>query len=147
MSFDLVFRNKTEIRKFNELFFKAVLKTAFEVLGVKKNIELSVNLVSQDEILEMNKKFRNVAKVTDVLSFPLGEPKAYDILPLGDIFICPSFAVKKAKDLNISISEEMRGLTVHGLLHLLGYDHDKESKAHKMSKIEKLILNEWENGI
>src|SRR3989344_406414 len=96
MKFDIVFRNQTGYKKFKESFFKAVLNTAFEVLKFKKNIELSVNLVSEKDISRLNKKYRGLNKTTDVLSFPLGEHKSYDILPLGDIFICPGFAVKEA---------------------------------------------------
>ncbi|KKT28408.1 MAG: putative rRNA maturation factor [Candidatus Yanofskybacteria bacterium GW2011_GWA1_44_21] len=148
MKFDIVFRNQTGYKKFKESFFKAVLNTAFEVLKFKKNIELSVNLVSEKDISRLNKKYRGLNKTTDVLSFPLGEHKSYDILPLGDIFICPGFAVKEAAKLNIAIEKEMAWLAIHGVLHLLGFDHEKSKKAAgKMSKTEQLILKKWENRI
>lgn len=92
---------------------------------------------------ELNKKYRNKDKVTDVLSFPMvEESEKLETLDLGDIFICLSFAKNEAKSENISIEEKLAQLTVHGFLHLIGYDHEKSKKEEiKMFGLENKILN------
>ena len=151
---DLVFKNYTTPRKTssrgrqktpNENFFKSILDTGIEALQIKdKNVEMSLNLVGEDKIIELNNKYRNKNEVTDVLSFPLEESrlKKHDILPLGDIFICLSFAVKEAERQGISLEKELAWLTVHGFLHLTGHDHEKsDSDKEKMFALESKILN------
>ena len=142
---DLVFKNYTSQKAPRETFFKRILGTGIRELKVKdKNIEVSLSLVGEAKIKELNKKYRGKNEVTDVLSFPLEESrlKKHDILPLGDIFICLSFAVKEAARQNISLEKELAWVTVHGFLHLLGYDHENSvSEAIKMEKIERNILH------
>lgn len=142
---DLVFKNHTPKRAPGENFFRKVLDIGIRELKIKdKNVEVSLNLVSEAKIKELNKKYRDKDQVTDVLSFPLEESrlKKHDILPLGDIFICLSFAVKEAERQNISLEKELAWLTVHGFLHLLGYDHDKSAdEKKKMFAMENSILN------
>lgn len=128
-----------------EKFFRDVLDTGIRELKIKdKNIEVSLNLVGKAKIKELNKKYRGKNEITDVLSFPLEESgfKKYDILLLGDIFICLPFAVGEAKRQSISLEKELSLLTVHGFLHLLGYDHEKSAKdKKKMFTLENKILN------
>ena len=128
-----------------EKFFREVLDIGIKELKIKdKNIEVSLNLVGEDKIKALNKKYRGKNNDTDVLSFPLKESrlKKYDILPLGDIFICLPFAVKESKRQNIGLEKELAWLTVHGFLHLLGYDHEKSKQgAEKMFKLESRILS------
>ena len=142
---DLVFKNYTSDKSPGEKFFREILGTGIRELKIKdKNVEVSINLVGEARIKELNKQYRDKNEVTDVLSFPLEEArlKKHDILPLGDIFICLPFAVKEAERQNISLKKEMAWLTVHGFLHLLGYDHDKSaSDKEKMFALENKILN------
>ena len=142
---DLVFKNYTSVKSPGEKFFREILDIGIRELKIKdKNIEVGVNLVGESKIKELNKKYRNKNHVTDVLSFPLEEARLekYDILPLGDIFICLPFAVKEAKRQSISLKKELAWLTVHGFLHLLGYDHEKSSNdKKKMFSLENKILN------
>jgi len=142
---DLVFKNHTSLKSPGEKFFKEILGTVIKELKIKdKKIEASLNLVGEAKIRELNKKYRGKDKITDVLSFPLEESrlKKHAILPLGDIFICLPFAVKEAERQSISLKKELAWLTVHGFLHLLGYDHEKSKQdAEKMFKLEKKILS------
>ena len=142
---DLVFQNSTTDKKFKQRFFDDILKNGVGILDLnKKHVELSLNLVGEARIKELNKKYRHKDKVTDVLSFPLEDKtlQKQGIIPLGDIFICLPFAKKQAKMQNISIEEELARLTVHGFLHLLGYDHERSRReAKKMFDLEKKILN------
>ncbi|MBQ7132212.1 MAG: rRNA maturation RNase YbeY [Oscillospiraceae bacterium] len=108
--------------------------------------EVSVSFVSNDEIKKLNKIYREKDAVTDVLSFPLGENGVYDknndtgALMLGDIVISLDTAVKQAQMYGHSLEREIGFLTVHSMLHLLGYDHEK-------STLEERIMREKEEQI
>lgn len=97
--------------------------------GFSGSVEVSVKFVDDEQIHELNKKFRNVDSSTDVLSFPLGENGVYDINHdtgaklLGDIVISIEHAFAQAEQYNHSLQREIGFLTVHSMLHLLGYDH------------------------
>ena len=100
----------------------------------KKDIELLI--VKNDEIRELNKEHRNIDKATDVLSFPMD----FDFvnMPLGSIVISTDFVEEKAKEYGHSFNEELSLLFIHGLLHLLGYDHEVDNGEHR-AKEEELI--------
>ena len=105
-----------------------------------------VTLVNDDMIKEMNKKFRNIDSSTDVLSFPLGENGEYDTNPetgakmLGDIVISVEHALSQANLYGHGIEREVAFLTVHSMLHLLGYDHEKGG-------LERTIMREKEEQV
>lgn len=98
--------------------------------GFKGSAEVSVNFVDNQEIRTLNAKFRDKDIETDVLSFPLGENGQWDINPqngayqLGDIVISIEKAVEQAESYGHSLQREIGFLTVHSMLHLLGYDHE-----------------------
>jgi probable rRNA maturation factor len=102
--------------------------------------------VGEAKIQELNKKYRGKNKVTDVLSFPMSEKieigsKKSEVKDIGDIFICLPFAKKTAKSENVDIEDKLARLTVHGFLHLLGYDHERSSAEEKnMFSLEDNIL-------
>ena len=100
----------------------------------KKDIELLV--VKNDEIQVLNKEHRKIDKATDVLSFPLD----YDFvnMPLGSIVISTDFVEEKSKEYGHSFNEEFSLLFIHGILHLLGYDHEVDDGEHRI-KEEELI--------
>lgn len=93
------------------------------------NAEVSVTFVDNEKIQELNLKHRNIDRETDVLSFPLGENGVYDVdldtgaKLLGDIVISIPKAMEQAEEYNHSLQREIGFLTVHSMLHLLGYDH------------------------
>ena len=92
--------------------------------------EISVSIVDDEEIHKLNKHFRNIDRSTDVLSFPLDVDGVYDVNNdtgaqlLGDIVISIEHAVKQAELYGHSLNREIAFLTVHSMLHLLGYDHE-----------------------
>ena len=106
--------------------------------GFKGNAEVSVIFVDDKEIRRLNKEHREIDASTDVLSFPMGEDGVYDINPdtgakvLGDIVISLEKAAQQAKDFGHSLEREVCYLTVHSMLHLLGYDHDTEETQSEM---------------
>lgn len=146
---DFVFNNTTDAKEFRKDFFRSILKVGIKEMNLKEgNIEVSLNLVNETKIRELNKKYRNKDEVTDVLSFPmLNQGDALQawqgiVLTLGDIFLCLSIAKKEAKRENISMERKLTQLTVHGFLHLLGYGHELSKKdAKKMFRLENKILS------
>lgn len=88
-------------------------------------VEVSLSLVNESEIKQLNQKYMGRQGVTDVLSFPLeGEMGADGVMRLGDVVICYPQAVRQAKEHGLAVTEEIEALLEHGLLHLLGEDHD-----------------------
>ena len=111
--------------------------------------EISVSLVDNEQIHKLNKKHRNVDSATDVLSFPLGENGVYDVNPdtgakmLGDIVISVEQAQKQSEEFGHTFRREIAFLTVHSMLHLLGYDHVNGGlEEMHMHEKEELILTE-----
>lgn len=108
--------------------------------------EVSVTFVDNEEIRRLNNEHRNVDSVTDVLSFPMGEDGVYDVNPktgakmLGDVVISMQKAQEQAIDFEHSFEREVCYLTVHSVLHLLGYDHmNPEEKSVMRSKEEAVM--------
>lgn len=108
--------------------------------------EVCISIVGSEIIKELNRDYRNIDEITDVLSFPLGENGEYDtnpesgLLMLGDIVINPDRARSQADSFGHPIEREYAYLTAHSMLHLLGYDHiDPEDKKIMRSK-EKEIM-------
>ena len=110
--------------------------------------EVNVTFVDDEEIKMLNTEFRNIENSTDVLSFPLGENGEYDTNPengakmLGDIVISIDHAVKQADIYGHTLQREIAFLTVHSMLHLLGYDHINGGlEQMKMREKEELVLS------
>jgi rRNA maturation RNase YbeY len=82
----------------------------------------------------LNRRFRRQDRPTDVLAFPAGEPDR-----LGDVVIAAGVARRQARDAGPALGTELRLLALHGLLHLLGYDHDGEADAGRMARIERRL--------
>jgi probable rRNA maturation factor len=107
---------------------EALLKTLEEQEMFKGAVKISLSVVGERKIRELEKKYFGEDKVTDVLSFPLEEgeamPEDVDGINLGDIVICYPQAKRQAMQWNRIVDEEMEFLACHGLLHLLGIHHD-----------------------
>lgn len=119
--------------------------------GVAFACLVSVSFVTKDEIQALNAESRKVDAVTDVLSFPLeefskGVPEGYrpviSPLPLGDIVLCPAKAVEQAEQYGHSLVREIAFLSVHSMLHLLGYDHMTKEDERQMFDRQEAILRE-----
>ncbi len=107
---------------------EALLKTLMEQEIVDGVVKISLSVVGERKIKELEKKYFGENKVTDVLSFPLEEgekmPEDFDGINLGDIVICYPQAKRQAIQWNRVVDEEIEFLACHGLLHLLGIHHD-----------------------
>ena len=114
----------------------------------ENDAEIDVTIVGDRKIKEINNEFRNIDKATDVLSFPLGEDGVYDKNPvtdacmLGDIVISAERARHQADLYGHSLRREIAFLTVHSMLHLLGYDHMTDEEAKEMFGLQEEILKE-----
>lgn len=127
---DITFYNQTEE---NTEQAEVLIKTIFEQVDTKE--EMSVIFLTSDAIKTMNRDYRGIDKVTDVISFPDKEDDY-----IGDIFICLDRAKEQASDYNHSIEREIGFLSVHGYLHLLGYDHHTEEDEKVMFTKQEEIL-------
>jgi len=112
-------------------------------------VELSVALVDPDEIARLNEQYRGVVGPTDVLSFGCDDPEPVDSdepITLGDVVIAPDVATKQAAELGTTVESELDLLLVHGVLHLLGYDHEADEDAAAMQERERAVLAAWANA-
>ena len=119
-----------------------VKRTAQKILRLvgQNNAELSLALVGNDEIRELNRKYRNKPTPTDVLSFPADESAGLHARLLGDVIISVEQAEIQAKQARRTLEAEVEWLLIHGILHLLGYDHERSAKEAKiMRALEKKI--------
>lgn len=109
-----------------------------------QNLVFNVIIVDSEKIKEINKNYRGIDKVTDVISFALedNEDIVYDDFRLlGDIYICIDKIYSQAEEYDHSVLRELSFLTIHGFLHLLGYDHMNEEDEKVMFKRQEEILN------
>lgn len=109
-----------------------------------ENALFSIIFVNEEEIQKINRECRNIDKVTDVISFAFEDNEEIlynNIRVLGDIYICIPRMLEQARDYGHSEKRELSFLTVHGLLHLLGYDHISKSDEEKMFALQELILD------
>lgn len=121
---------------------KKVVKEVLKTEGLSFAYEVSITFVDKDQIHQLNKKYRDVDRPTDVLSFPLEEDfyvEGVDTM-LGDIVICMDVASEQAKDFGHTIEREIMYLTAHSMLHLLGYDHIDEDDKSIMRAREKEVM-------
>lgn len=127
-------------RPLEELISRGLLKTKVP------SISVSVLLCGESRIRALNSQHRNKDKVTDVLSFPSFENlrsqklQIQDDLFIGDIAICHQVTKRQAKEFNISYGDEFIHLFFHGLIHLLGYDHEVSEKEEK-------LMQKWEDEV
>lgn len=110
------------------------------------NVIFNIIIVDKEKIQEINKTYRNIDRVTDVISFALEDDETFiktDFRVLGDIYICLDKAKEQATEYGHSLKREISFLTIHGLLHLLGYDHMNPSDEKEMFGLQEMILNEY----
>lgn len=123
---------------------KSVADFALNQMGIHPDSELNMRIVNEDEMSELHIKWLGLAGPTDVLSFPMDElkPNSKSEGPgiVGDIVLCPAFAEKNGKQ---SLDKELELLTVHGVLHLLGFDHAEKIEEAAMFKLQDEILENW----
>jgi probable rRNA maturation factor len=114
---------------------------------VDPSCELSVLLVTSGHIRRLNSRFAGNDYATDVLAFPMSDGDDQDDPPLlGDVVICPEVAARNASKFGHGLPGEMDVLIVHGTLHLLGYDHQRDDDKARMDKRMRQILDSFRVG-
>ena len=130
----------------------SVARYALDAMRVSPAAELCVTAVSLDAMSELHERWMDEPGPTDVMSFPMDElveesrrPDAPELGPalLGDIVLCPEFARKQARTAGHSLADELHLLTVHGVLHLLGYDHAEPEQEREMFGLQARLLDDW----
>ncbi|KTD53174.1 metal-dependent hydrolase [Legionella santicrucis] len=110
----------------------------------KKEAELTIRLVTSEEMIQLNHTYRKQNKTTNVLAFPCTLPPEVQLeySLLGDVIICPQVLSDECKQLNKTLESHWALIVIHGILHLLGYDHIKDDDAAIMQSIEIKLLTE-----
>jgi probable rRNA maturation factor len=127
-------------------FIRQKTKQILNALGCDAH-EISLVVTDNDQIRELNRTYRGKDKPTNVLAFPMQEGEFADITPglLGDLVLSCETAQKEANDAGITLEERMSQLLVHGILHLLGFDHEQgESEAREMEDKSLALLRKIE---
>ena len=139
-------QNDVKIPTGIRLLIRKCCHAVLESEGYKDSYEISVSFVNDEAIHALNKEHRGIDRSTDVLSFPLGENGKYDLDPdseaylLGDIVISIETAYRQAEIYGHTLEREIGFLTVHSMLHLLGYDHEQ-------GKLQERLMREKEEEI
>ncbi len=122
----------------------SVAAFALQKMGIHPDSDLSITLVDEDRIEELHIQWMDLPGPTDVLSFPMDEMKPHSASDgpgiVGDIVLCPEFARKQMKT---TLDDELSLLTVHGVLHCLGYDHAEKEEEREMFSLQDECLAEW----
>lgn len=134
---------------------QTIMEEAVKTHKLKGHYEVSLSFVDDEEIRDVNLRFRDKDSKTDVLSFPMfSEEEIKEIISsleetldfsetvmLGDIIISVPTAISQAKEYNHSIERELCFLSCHSILHLLGYDHDTKERTEEMETMQRLIMD------
>ncbi|MBC8499027.1 MAG: rRNA maturation RNase YbeY [Candidatus Atribacteria bacterium] len=142
---EILIKNQQKIIKINQRKIREIVKKVLQHLRIDEKTEVSILFTDDKFIRSLNNKYRGIDKPTDVLSFSLQEgvvksPEVESDKLLGDIIISAETAQKQADILNQSIEKELAVLLIHGLLHLTGYDHEKDKDYKIMREKESEIL-------
>ena len=142
MSLRIYFSNEQDKIKVTyavKILIRSAIVETLELEGFERNAQVSVTFVDNEGIHEINRKFRNIDRPTDVLSFPLlGDDDLPDSalfsVPLGDIVLSLERAKEQAMEFGHSFEREVAFLTAHSVLHLLGYDHETGEEDEKIMR-------------
>ena len=132
---------------------REIAEKVIEAMNYPKGLEVAIDFVSEKEIKRLNNEFREIDKVTDVLSFPSFQISVGDVLDVeneevlmfkqdngfihfGDMALCLKQTKRQAKEFGVSLESEIKKLVIHSMLHLMGYDHIKDEDYKIMKKEE-----------
>ncbi len=144
--FESIFWEKVFLTWMNEILKKDDYELPKFILE-KKYFSLGLEIISNQEIASMNKKWMKKNGPTDVLSFPMFSDESFnnlDHIELGDIFISLEMALKQSHEYKSSIYKEMLWLASHGFLHLLGWEHNNECELNNMLNFQEYLISQLE---
>ncbi len=126
----------------------SLLTFALLELELNPECEINVSFVDDEYMTELHIKWMDEPGTTDVLSFPMDIPETPgEAVTLGDIVISPVVAAEQAKAQGHSIEHEIYILAVHGLLHIIGYDHADKAEEKVMFDLQEKIVRDWQKGL
>ena len=128
-----------------EADLRSLLTFSMADLGLHEECELNLVLVDETEMTDLHVKWMDEPGPTDVLSFPMDEvlPHSKEIAILGDIVVCPSIAQGQATSAGHGLAHELAILSVHGLLHIVGYDHAAPEEEKEMFALQESLVMRW----
>lgn len=148
-----IYNDDNLIDQARENWVKDIVQFAFNKLKLKDSTQLSIHFVTKDKIHEINKKYRDTDRATDVISFAINDGEdSLDYLEaqipdlpvdLGDLFISVEIVAEHAKEYEHSFDRELGYTIVHGILHLNGYDHIKKEDEKVMIGLQEKILSAY----
>ncbi|MEJ5172618.1 MAG: rRNA maturation RNase YbeY [Hydrogenothermaceae bacterium] len=118
-------------RDITKKFIKDITTEILKSLNLY-NVEISITLTDDETVRQINRDWRGKDKPTDVLSFPMDETVGYRYKVLGDVIISIPFAKRQAHQIGLTEREEILRLLIHGILHLLGYDHERSEEDERI---------------
>jgi probable rRNA maturation factor len=143
----------------------SLARAVLEDRRVRGDVEVSLLFVDEPAIAALNERFLGHPGPTDVLSFPIedeplaggrspdsggsgpgSDPEDEPITLLGDVVVCPTVAARNAAEHDVTLEDELALLVVHGLLHLLGMDHESDGEAEAMERLERELLARHHKG-
>ena len=127
----------------NEADLISVAEFAMKRMGLNDDCDLAISIVDESRMSELHEEWMDLKGPTDVLSFPMDElvPHSPEAGIVGDIVLCPQFAQEQAKN---GLEAELHLLTIHGVLHCLGYDHAIPVEEKVMFELQESILSQWQ---
>ena len=127
----------------NEADIISVAEYAMHHMGLNEGCDLAISVVDESRMSELHEEWMHLKGPTDVLSFPMDEVRPHSLDPgiVGDIVLCPQFAEPQARN---GLESELHLLTIHGLLHCLGYDHASTPEEKVMFELQESILTKWQ---
>ena len=141
--FEIINETTENIEELKEV--EKLVEFALKYQNINNSI-FNIIIVDEDTIQNINREYRGIDRVTDVISFALEDDETFiktEYRVLGDIYICLDKAKSQAREYGHSFLREISFLTIHGLLHLLGYDHMNKSDEEVMFNLQEMILNEY----
>ena len=130
---------------YNEADLESLFQFGFDDLALNPECDLDILLVDEDEMAQLHVKWMGEPGPTDVLTFPMDElrPGTTEAGILGDIVTCPQVAIRQAQTTNQTFIREMSILGIHGLLHIVGYDHATQEEETEMFARQESIVARW----
>jgi len=127
----------------NEADIVSVAEFAMTHMGLNDDCDLAISIVDEARMSELHEEWMDLKGPTDVLSFPMDEltPHSPEAGIVGDIVLCPQFAQAQSKN---GLDAELNLLTIHGVLHCLGFDHAESDEEKAMFELQESILSQWQ---
>jgi len=144
MTFDLEIQRETAVPEGAEDALRSAVEAVLENEGVSSGA-ITILLTDDEKMRTLNRQFRSVDTTTDVLSFSFGDgemPLGQELVYLGDIAISAPYATRQAAAQGHGATAELQLLAIHGILHLLGYDHEEAEAQRKMWAVQRRVLDQ-----